>query len=163
MSSPLQRKSSGARYIHPKDISAKEIANSLKEFKGEILRVSPSAIVSFLTIPPASFKDFNMDEDSANEKFQMQHNALIEEVNSAINKVGHAGVSPFTVDWASDVMKKHKKRVGRRRTLKTVTRYNFSLLYDGLHGNSDTKCKWFSELVKGFRWDARTAREKEGY
>lgn len=149
------------KVIVPSATNKDTVVAQFRCLKSEVHDIFPQALVSFITIPPACFKDFQQEKSTTTvlsasvlSEHQTAHNNLIIELNSNIrylNTEKQNSVGAWTVDWASHVVKKHKKRRGRSRKVKTVYSFHFEHLYDGLHGKSDVKKEWFKQIVTGFR------------
>ena len=147
------------RVLKPSNHSAESLFRELDNFKRAIQTARPSAIVSFTTIPPMSFYKFQkskklpvslLSEDDI-QSFQRSHDTVIDEVNNRIiehNSIRQSGLVLRTLSWHNSV-RKVEKRTHRNKT-KRVKRNHFAHLYDGLHGDSKLKQRWFSELYSSF-------------
>lgn len=151
------------KVIVPSERSREDILTELQSLKTCVHSINPTAVVGFIVLAPASFKAFQREKtsrpvlsDEVLEQYQTSHNGLILEINSGIrqlNKEKQHQISPFTVDWATPIIKKHKRTRGRARKVKVVYSWKFDQLYDGLHAKSDLKTLWFNKLLTGFRAD----------
>lgn len=157
------------RVLWRSSIDANQLISRLKHFQESILRHHPNCIISFVTIPTASFtkyqasKNLNTPVLSSSQLKIHQHdldnqldtvNSFIQEFNSA----PQAGIPiPLKhLHWHSYIRRPTKRRNYSGRITKAIVRNRFPLLYDGLHAVSTVKQRWFAELCRAFQEDHRT-------
>ena len=165
-----RRNSEGKRTLTCSTTTANELITQFWDFKRAILACHPKSVVSFVTIPPASFSKFQFSRQlstpifSTAELLELQNklDQQIDIVNAALineNKTPQFGILPRTLSWHTSVRKPAKRR-NRAGRLKKSTRNNFSKLYDGLHACSDLKHHWFTELCRSFNIEEQRLHER---
>ena len=160
---------SRAKVLQKSDLSLDGLFAKYTNFKQQVLGCRATAIVSFVTIPPASFAKFQASKSlsvpilsEADLTYnQKQLDFLLEQANArirALNSELQLGVSSRTLSWHTSIRKssKRKNRSGHYTTL----RNDFSHLYDGLHAKSDLKKKWYSELLRSFELDKLSLQQQ---
>ena len=133
--------------------TADSILLKLENFRKCVLSVIPWALVGFVTIPTVEVSLLPRLVNSPLPSLQSLVNDAINFLNIKIRS-SNSLAGCWTVSWHLLVQKKICKRPGKGRKAKSVYRYIYSNLYDGLHGNSQTKKKWFQMLVKCFTGEA---------
>lgn len=152
------------KVLVPANITKETFLEQLFTFRSEAQQCHKGTQLSYITIPPASFQKFQTERASGEfidsetlQRYQRDHNNLIVDINAHIRHQNlsqqNSGVSLWTVKWASEIIKSHKRKRGRARKVKVIHDFKFDVLYDGLHGKSDVKRIWFSQLLTGFRAD----------
>ena len=136
-----------------------DISTELLSLRDEIKK-SHKAVVTFITIPPAIFdvsQQYKLDNGviksslySTRElaSFQTAHNEAVKDLNKQIkrwNAATQEDITPQTASWDNIVLRPTKRRQssGYHRSTSRLDRKS---LYDGLHGTSVTKQKWFNML-----------------
>ena len=160
------------------DVSAKELFDKLLNFKACLKAKFPDALVGFVTLVPVNFRKYRqvaIDEGKLTEprvnvndlcEQQSRHEQIVEEINVLIKRENNSQQNNHlrgcrTVSWHSRVVKASKKRK-RSGEYKTVIRYKYGDLYDGIHAVSSVKKLWFGELIRAFRAEiAYTVKERE--
>lgn len=147
-------------------IKGLEVFEKLLEFKAAIKIKVPSALVGFITVPPISFKKYK--EHCLEHKYltipeileadlEQYQQDLVKEVELLNNKIifencesqsGHLK-GCRTVSWHRSVCRHSKKKRGKK--YKKVCKNDFRELYDGIHGTSNVKQKWFTQLIIAIR------------
>ena len=158
------------RVLKPSNHCAESLFFELDNFKRAIQTARPYALVSFATIPPMSFCKFQesrkllaplLSKDDI-QTFQRNHDAVIDEVNTKIvthNSIPQSGVVLRTLSWHNSVRKLEKRT--RRGKVRCDKRNHFAHLYDGLHGDSKLKQRWFSEMYKSFLFDYTALQQSD--
>lgn len=145
-----RRNREGKRTLTRSDKTAHNVLAQLLELKQQIISCHHNIIVTFVTIPPASFRKFQehrqvtIFNDTELLQLQRELDQQIDVINSAIiaeNKNLQLNIVPRTLSWHTSI---------RQPTQRRKYRNKFSKLYDGLHACSDLKRRWFSELRRSF-------------
>lgn len=163
------RDSRGKRVLKPSRVTSHELFNELERFKHSVLATHPKSIVSFATIPPASFLKFQQYRNLRSpiftaaelSTFQHQHNITIDAINRQIKEYNRNApniIQPWNLSWHTSIRKADKRRSRSGRPLRRI-RNNFTHLYDGLHAISSIKRKWHIELVKSFSKELQALQE----
>lgn len=170
-------KHSGGKELTLSAVSSKILIEKLLKFKQEIHVVRPDALVGFVTIPTISFEKFNDLQTSTGKLWtvkqskselkvlQTKLDEILHEVNSRLKVENCKRQLPHkkgcrTVSWHNSITTRSKKRT-KKGHFKLVYKNNFTKLYDGVHGVSELKKKWFCELCKAISAEIRfTAEEK---
>ncbi|CAC5380191.1 unnamed protein product [Mytilus coruscus] len=143
-----------------------EIYEKILEFKAAVKEKLPNALVGFITVPPISFKKYKehcfenkkltVSEISNDDllKFQKDLEKEVELLNEKIifgnceKQSGHLK-GCRTISWHRSVCRLGKVKRGKK--YQKVYKNDFRELYDGIHGTSDIKQKWFSQLIIAIR------------
>ncbi|MES9880249.1 MAG: hypothetical protein ABW185_05135 [Sedimenticola sp.] len=167
----------GGRQLTLSGVTEKKVFEKLQNFKSEIKSVCPNALVGFATIPSLSFKDNNRHKrdngelveslftEAEIEEQQRKINADICDINKRIKLENSTRQQNhergcLTVSLHSEIEKKSRRR-NRGGKLREVTQYKFAKLYDGLHGKSDLKHKWYNSLLKAIAQEIKyTIRDR---
>lgn len=149
----------GKRVLVRSSVSADDILSLLLNFKEEVINIRPTTVVSFVTVPTASFAKFQefrhlaspfLSEEAILSN-QTDLDAVLDTVNIRIaeaNAVQH-GVIPRTLSWHASIRRKSKRR-NKSGRLRADLRTRLGQLYDGLHAVSTLKHRWFQETYKAF-------------
>ena len=147
-------------------IKGLDVFSKLLDFKAAIKVKVPSALVGFITVPPVSLKKYKEHclehkyltiseiSNADLEKYQKDLENEIELLNKNIvfenceSQSGHFK-GCRTVSWHRSVCRLGKKKRGKK--YKKVYKTDFRELYDGIHGTSDVKQKWFKQLILAIR------------
>ncbi|CAG2240788.1 unnamed protein product [Mytilus edulis] len=143
-----------------------EIYEKILEFKAAVKEKIPNALVGFITVPPISFKKYKehcfenkkltVSEISDDDllKFQKDLEKEVELLNEKIifgnceKQSGHLK-GCRTISWHRSVCRLGKVKRGKK--YQKVYKNDFRELYDGIHGTSAIKQKWFSQLIIAIR------------
>ena len=139
--------------------NADSILLKLEKFRSNLLSVIPCALVSFVTIPTVEVCLLPRLVNCPIPNLQSVVNDTINLLNSKIRS-SNSKAGCWTVSWHLLVQKKVTKRSGKGRKGKIVYRYIYKSLYDGLHGSSFTKKKWFQMLISSFKGESSYARRE---
>lgn len=150
---------------------ANQLILRLQQFREAILRQHQNTVISFITIPTASFCKFQENKQLAVPELTPvqlkvhQHDLdnQLDTVNSFIeqnSQDSQAEIIPRYLHWHSYIRRPTKRRNRTGRITKAITRNRFTLLYDGLHAVSTVKRRWFVELGRAFVQDHMALRSK---
>ena len=156
------------RVLTRSSLDANSLLALLEDFRAQVVSTRPNSIVSFCTIPTASFAKFQLSRRltapilSEAELYTAQEDldTVLDSVNSRIPALNVGSLSsfisitPHNLAWHSHI-RRVSKRMSRSGKLRSSVRSNFSQLYDGLHATSSLKKRWFLDLYKSF------ARERQ--
>ena len=147
-------------------ITGSDVFCKLSEFKAAIKVKVLSALVGFITVPQVSLKKYKEHcmehkyltnseiSDSDQDKYQKDLEKEVEILNGKIifenceKQTGHLK-GCRTVSWHRSVCRLGKKKRGKK--YQKVYKNDFRELYDGIHGTSDIKQKWFKQLIIAIR------------
>lgn len=160
---------SRAKVLQKNDLCLDGLFAKFNHFKQQVLGCRATVIVSFVTIPPASFAKFQASKSlpapilsEAELKFnQQQLDALLDQANTRIRMLNselQLSVCSRTLSWHTSIRKPSKRR--NRAGHYTTLRNDFSQLYDGLHAKSELKRKWFNELLRSFELDTFSLQQQ---
>ena len=156
------------RVLKSSNHTSDSLFQELSNFENAILTARANTLVTFTTIPPASFAKFQTSKklrvpiipQADIQKFQHNHDSIIDEVNEKIishNSIPQGGVLLRSLSWHNTIRKVEKRtRHGKTTSNK---RNHFAHLYDGLHGDSKLKQRWFLEMYKSFEFDHTTLQK----
>ena len=157
--------SNSEKVLKRSDVNSGDLISRLQQFKAKILEIRPTALVAFVTIPPASFAKFQNSKHlkiaiftgDVLRQYQRELDDIVDLVNNFIksyNNEPQHHIIVRTLSWHTSVRKPSKRRSLSRR-LNRVIRNDFSVLYDGLHSISTIKRRWHIELLRAFEIDRR--------
>ena len=152
----------GTKELFYSGVKADDVFLELLEFKQVVKEKIHSALIGFITVPPVSLRKFReySASNQPNNKYEQSEIQLannqktieseIEILNSKLSfencekQDGHLK-GCRTISWHNSVWRLSKVKRGKK--YKYTYKADFRELYDGLHGTSTIKHKWFEKLV----------------
>ena len=149
------------------------VFEQLLSFKTVIKEKIPKALVGFVTVPPVSllkYRDYCVENknllhselsDTDLKQYQKELEGEVKIFNEKITfencqkQEGHLK-GCRTVSWHRSVCRLGKIKRGKK--YQKVYKNDFRGLYDGIHGTSELKQKWFSQLVLAIRAEINYTR-----
>ena len=158
----------GGRVLKRSAAGSEQVLAEIRRFKQRVLAFRPFALVSFVTIPTASFRKFQASKklrkpilDEADLlRYQLDLDTELDEINKClrdINAETQHGISPKHLIWHTAVRKPVKRKPGHVH--QRVKSNNFSALYDGLHAKATVKRKWFVSVIKALQTEGELLRD----
>ena len=147
------------KVLKPSAHTVETFMKELIHFKQVILNHRPqNTIVSFVTIPTASFQKFQASRkvpkpvisDTDLEQYQQDFDSKLDTINNQIITL-NSDCNVRTLSWHNSVRKSAKRK--HSTGVRSVKRNHFAHLYDGLHATSKLKRRWYSEAYKAFSID----------
>lgn len=166
------RNESGKAVLKPSSHTPDTLLFELRRFREAVLSFRPrNTLVTFTTIPPASFKKFqasrNLDTPIIDEEnlvvYQNELDRKLDTINEQIiglNSQPQRGIKLRTLSWHNTIRKSAKRKRGD--TTVNVKRNHFVHLYDGLHATSKLKKRWYRQVYQAFKIDLDVISNLQG-